>query len=368
MSVLTKARAGNALRLSWILTLLILLRLVRGWNQTGQKFAGAPDIVRDFVLPHPQMLWLIVAGTYVAESLQILPNVEGLPFVAVTGLTSVLVSSAFTFKLAFTAEDAPELVVGIINAVNEQFRGQSLLSRARIVFSLISALSTFGIYRALSGNYRAKISTREISFSGHKQQAATINLLTLFTAHLLHHLYAIFGMTQTRTTNIPLFSLSSLLFQILQDIDLSMVEISTTSILLQYVSFFASGGSNAISSIDLSNAYNGIGGFNVAAVGFLTFVSNWALPIYWTSVTNLLLLRRWRAGEAAVLQKHLGLLTLFTTTSLAFVMVACTTLRTHLFIWTVFSPKYLYAVAWNLGQHLLINVGFGSFLFWLGAR
>ena len=61
-------------------------------------------------------------------------------------------------------------------------------------------------------------------------------------------------------------------------------------------------------------------------------------------------------------------LTLFAAASVAFIMAACTALRTHLFIWTVFSPKYLYAMAWSIGGHLLINVGFGGLLFWLGAR
>jgi ethanolaminephosphotransferase len=69
-----------------------------------------------------------------------------------------------------------------------------------------------------------------------------------------------------------------------------------------------------------------------------------------------------------ILFEHLGLLTVFVTAALFGVMAACTVLRTHLFIWTVFSPKYLYSMAWSLGQHLVVNVGFGSMLFWLGTR
>jgi ethanolaminephosphotransferase len=69
-----------------------------------------------------------------------------------------------------------------------------------------------------------------------------------------------------------------------------------------------------------------------------------------------------------VLYRHLALLTVFTTSSLFFVMAACTLLRVHLFIWTVFSPKYLYSMAWSIGQHLCINMGVGSALYWLGKR
>lgn len=146
------------------------------------------------------------------------------------------------------------------------------------------------------------------------------------------------------------------------------MEITTTSLLLQYMSFFAFGGSNAISSVDLSSAYNGVSGYNVLAVGILTFVSNWAGPVFWTSATNVMLLRLHRQGQKNLLKQHLAMLTVFVTASLFFVMAACTLLRTHLFIWTVFSPKYLYSMAWSLGQHICISMGFGSLLFWLGTK
>ena len=169
-------------------------------------------------------------------------------------------------------------------------------------------------------------------------------------------------MTESRATNIPIFLLFELQYYSIQLLDLSEYEITLTSILFQHSSFFAFGGSNAISSVDLSNAYNGISGYNVAAVGFLTFCSNWAGPLWWTSATVLLLSERLRGRFDAWIQ-HLSLLTAFVAGSVLFVMMACTALRTHLFIWTVFSPKYLFSMAWSIGQHLCINVLYGSILF-----
>ncbi len=186
----------------------------------------------------------------------------------------------------------------------------------------------------------------------------------------IHNLITLFLITQSRATNIPLILLFEIQFYLLLDLDLSLIEISTTALLLQYTSFFGFGGSNAISSIDLSSAYNGVGSYNVLAVGILTFVSNWTGPIFWTSATTIMLLklRQTPTGNGKdLLKQHLCLLTVFVTSNLAFVMAACTILRTHLFIWTVFSPKYLYSIAWSLGQHLGINVGFGSLLYWLGT-
>ncbi|GJN78090.1 major facilitator super transporter protein [Purpureocillium lilacinum] len=323
-------------------------RAIKSWNQTGQKFAGEPDTVKLLLAPNPQLLWTLICLAYVLAAFQTLPNLSALPFILATSATSVLVSAVFAFKLAFTAEDAPELVTGFAKTLNGRFEGQSLLSRARMVFAVISLLAVFAVYQSSKGGCHAQSSAR-----------------------LLHHLYTLLAMTQSRATNIPLLLLFTVLFQCLASLDLSVVEITTSSLLLQYASFFAAGGSNAISSVDLSSAYNGVGGFNVVAVGVLTFVSNWAGPIFWTSATNLLLLqKRSRGGDAGgdVLRRHLILLTAFTTASVAFVMAACTALRTHLFIWTVFSPKYLYSMAWSLGQHLVINVVYGSLLFWVGAR
>lgn len=215
----------------------------------------------------------------------------------------------------------------------------------------------------------------------------------------LHHLYTVLALTQSRVTNLPLF----LLFQILQfflerlEPGLETAEISTTSLVLQLASFFAMGGTNAISSVDLSNAYNGISEYSVVAVGVLTFVGNFAGPVWWASASNVLLLKRKLASASALASpassasvvgkqgqgqgqgrssgcdgvyyhQHIALWTVFVTASLGFVMAACTALRTHLFIWTVFSPKYLYSMAWGLGQHLLVNVGMGGLLYWLGTR
>ena len=172
-------------------------------------------------------------------------------------------------------------------------------------------------------------------------------------------------MIESRVTNIPIFLLFEIQLQALRWLDLTANELTMISILLQYTSFFAFGGSNAISSIDLSNAYNGISGYNVVAVGILTFCSNWAGPIWWTSATVILLSEQ-SHDRSNTWPRHLSLMTAFLAFSVLSVMLACTALRTHLFIWTVFSPKYLYSMAWSLGQHLCMNVVFGSALYQLG--
>ena len=181
----------------------------------------------------------------------------------------------------------------------------------------------------------------------------------------LHGLVTLFLMNQSRVTNIPLFTVFEIQFLVLRSLKLSDTELTLTSLLLQHGSFFAFGGSNAISSIDLSSGYNGIDQFNVLAVGTLTFCANWAGSIWWTSSIVLLLSIHQDKQVVKSLMEHLNILTAFVSTGVLFVMLACMTLRAHLFIWTVFSPKYLYSMAWNFGQHLFINVGYGSVLYWM---
>jgi ethanolaminephosphotransferase len=65
--------------------------------------------------------------------------------------------------------------------------------------------------------------------------------------------------------------------------------------------------------------------------------------------------------------EHLSLLTFWTGVMLVSVMVACTALRQHLFIWTVFSPKFLFAMAWGLAWHLGVTIGLGGLAWWVGT-
>jgi len=279
-----------------------------------------------------------------------------------------------------------------------------------------------------------------------------VYLAAVTLSQRLHDLLTLFLITQTRVQNIPLFLLFELQLQMLYplltppltnateplqaptDVTTSATQpqqpnpASNTSpykpppilaatisiLLLTHASYFALGGSNAISSLDLSNAYNGIAGYNVLAVGILLFASNWAGPIWWSTAGVLLLqhlrdgpepeveeteeekqakdatpsTRKWVEEERSFLRvsaaptvvkpakqevrglwmEHLATLTVFVCAGLVAVMAACTVLRTHLFIWTVFSPKYLYAMAWSLGWHFVVNVVIGSVLYRLGRR
>jgi len=170
-----------------------------------------------------------------------------------------------------------------------------------------------------------------------------------------------------------------------------LVTTTLSVLLLTHAAYFANGGTNAISSLDLSLAYNGIASFNALLVGLLLFVGNWAGSIYFAiagldavlstvsssssepfsattpeeantstskrDIGDMHTLARWDTYTS-----YITLITLFLAAATLSTMVACSVLRTHLFVWTVFSPKFLYTVAWLVGWHLGVNVVVGGAL------
>ncbi|KAF7889213.1 hypothetical protein EAF00_009513 [Botryotinia globosa] len=335
------------LRISSVM-ILVAARISRRWNQTGQKFAGDPDIARTFFSQHRLALWTLVGATYL-WNLQSLASkgFSRFPQILAGVISTLLATAAITFKLAFTNEDSPELLAGIAKTMADNDTGIPLVLRARLVFIGIASCLVYTLLSSFSPSVKRQ----------------NVPMRTI------HDLIVLLLITQTRATNIPLILVFELQYSLLSTLNLSLIEITTTTLLLQQTSFFALGNSNAISSIDLSSAYNGVDSYNVFAVGVLIFVSNWAGPLYFTSAGNLLLLKLWKKDglkRKSVWSNHITLLTVFIASSLTATMIACTVLRTHLFIWTVFSPKFLYTMAWSAGMHLGGNVLVGGGLWSLG--
>lgn len=323
--------------------------------------------MKTFIVTNPKFLWLLVLATY-AWLLRRLTQPIGQrnPRSITVSLMGVLIFTAFTFKLAFTNEDSPELVVKPISTIHEAIPEFSLVTRARMVFAGVLGMGAYAVFLSVRGGSKSK---EAFGMNPTTTHSAVEFITDPAFSEILHHLYTLIALTQSRATNIPLFLLHALQVLFLSTADLSPPDLTISLLLLQHASYFAFGGSNAISSVDLSSAYNGVSDFNFFAVAVLIFVGNWAAPIYFSSATTVLLLRaRRRQGEGPVFARHAGMLTVFVAWSVLFMMVACTVLRTHLFIWTVFSPKYLYSMAWSLGHHLGVNLACGGLLYWIGMR
>lgn len=391
--------------------LLATHRITVRWNQTGQKHAGEPDIVHTVFPQNHIAMWLLVLATYILNGFLLHKRtLAGIFMPELSAFADVsLVFLGIVFKLNFTQADAPELVQDLALRIKEWSEPFSLVMQARAVFAVLAitalAVVLLSVLQARSqgSNPDAGGSEGRVSLS-----------------ERVHHLLTLFLMTQTRAPNVPLFlvlELQRVSLSHLLAVDGSnaaespvpssppVLDVATSVLLLSNVYYFCMGGSNSISSIDLSNAYNGVADYNIAAVGVLLFASNWGGPIWWCSAAVLLLtpgrsrssskakptnegekdwvmVERQKLHEDAAVAEvqdpppdtclekgqsswpiYLSAMTAFISTSLLAVMAACTALRTHLFIWTVFSPKYLYAMAWSIGWHMILNLGFGSLLY-----
>jgi ethanolamine phosphate transferase 2 subunit G len=360
----------------------LLFGILRRVNSTGQKFAALPSVTSTIFPSETWLLWSLIVLAYALVTRNLSRRAStwgGAGSSQLTILPIPVCLAAFLFKVAFTHAESPELLQSFMPlkplvALTSHY---SLVALARVVFLGIAYLFACSLY------YEAPWAKRE----PRNQSRATF-------LHTLHTLLSLFLMTQSRASNIPIFLLYSLQLSCLcvrKDLFSNLTEITLTSLLVQQAAFFASGGSNAISSVDLSNSYNGVSDYNVVLVGILTFVNNWAGPIWWTSGTALLIVegastqvhpgdhpgaepkpvseagdRSRPTTNTATRGKNFGspyeafstyfaLMTVFATVSTSGVMIACTILREHLFIWTVFSPKYLYTGAWSLGHHFFVS-------------
>ncbi|OCT50539.1 GPI ethanolamine phosphate transferase 2 [Cladophialophora carrionii] len=328
---------------------IILFGVARRWRQTGQKYAGEADIISEVVAPNGWMLWSLVMLTYAVLSRNLSRRTGVWMGSPQMGVLPALVSiSAFLFKIAFTAADAPELLDSfpILNPLVRFVSAYPLVSLARVVFVGLIHLLGCAIYY-------------ETPWKGAEHLG---KFLTAFQDVL-----SLFLITQTRTVYVPLFLFFNAQLWLLRRRRChSITEAATLALLFQYASFFAFGGTNSISTIDLSNAYNGVSGYNVGAVGILTFVSNWAGPIWWAFGTcQLFSTAQLGTDNYSFLSTALATFACIHTLS---VMVACMVLREHLFIWTVFSTKYLYTAAWVMGQHIFVNVLAIGTLLWRGSE
>ncbi|PHZ17512.1 alkaline phosphatase-like protein [Rhizopus microsporus ATCC 52813] len=147
-------------------------------------------------------------------------------------------------------------------------------------------------------------------------------------------------------------------------IEINRLSVSTLAIMMTclcHASFFMTGHSNSLASVDLSNAYVGVQGYDTLLIGALTFISNWSASVWWVFASWSLI-----ADSCATIDipkrwvMFIITQSVFFSVALSFLSISVTILREHLFIWTVFSPKYLYQVAWNCLFHWTVQAFIGS--------
>ena len=132
-------------------SLLLTSRIIRAWNQTGQKHAGERDIASTYLPSHRLLLWSLVFVTYAIVVRRLSrSSLRGAPPSLATPGAVILGTVAFAFKVAFTAADAPELIAAFMQPAVEVMEGTHLVTLARVVFLGIGCTWLFSILPSLN--------------------------------------------------------------------------------------------------------------------------------------------------------------------------------------------------------------------------
>lgn len=385
----------------WVIG-LIIVRVIRSWNQTGQKHAGEPDIASFLSKPENAAgLWFLIILYYGSLFERIWRGTfKNINQIAGFFFSFITIASSISFKvnMACLSGDTVPTLIRKVGAFDSSIIDDpsKLISYARLSFVIIGIGMLYELSNVILCEPR------------HRQSQKPLTNMTTF-------LEALIAM-QTRTKNIPLFIFFHMLrtylvkaanknfvFRSTKDLDNDNEErfsvriisiLSITILIFQHMSFFAMGNSNSLASIDLSNSYNGLSTYNIIIVGLLTFIGNWAGPLYWSATGLSILLeddirpeiikahlkfRRQEFERSNETEKNIKIdgkklenlislvgqdvVTLRIVLSQVFfsgflfgILGACVVLKDHLFIWTVFSPKLLYAAAWIILQHCVLDV------------
>lgn len=327
-------------KLNFVL-LLVLLRLVRGWNNSGQKFVG--DTTVQYLKENYLLNWVLILLTISAYAFSI--NNGGLA--AINPLLSFVISfvlsiTTFTFKLLFSLANGDKIPPQLIRLAAYSIEQ---LGASNAQESLVDVARLF--YMVIFGTFALRLFSK-----------ARRNEYWFFTD--LHNLITFILIFQTSLQNIPLFLIfMGIRHQVglisgytVKEKNLEKIGyICLTTIILQQFTFFSMGQTNSLATVDLSNAYNGITSYNIFAVGVLTFISNFSAPLYWAFASLSILFENKEnlkivKYEVAKLKWLVNMSFYSLTTTLT--LICCYILRYHLFIWTVFSPKLLYTLVWNI--------------------
>ncbi|AAS52519.2 AEL166Cp [Eremothecium gossypii ATCC 10895] len=327
------------------LVFLVCARLLRGWNNSGQKFMY-DFTVAELLKSHPSIKWLLVCATLAVVALD---GFTERPLLSIFNLLAGLL--CFVYKTCWAnvnGEVSPTYAQTLVTkACSLLFAGgtpwddkQLLVPLARLFFKVTAAIVCMRIA------YNVVFAKRKF----------LSELFPLFTIVLI---------MQTASQNIPLF----LVFTIMRSSLRNILRVGypqqrcemffVLSLILQNLSFFQFGGTNSIATIDLTNSYNGISeNYNIYVVGLLMCIGNMAPAIYWSLAA---VVDHQLYSKKSYAQQKLSSMFFYSVNSLL-LLVACICMRYHLFIWSVFSPKLCYLLGWNILIHFLTETVLEPFL------
>ncbi|PSN33314.1 GPI ethanolamine phosphate transferase 2 [Blattella germanica] len=277
------------------LAIPFLHRVLRKWNQTGDKWASLPDI-GDWLMQHQNRACL-----------------------SVVLLTAAI--SVYCYRYAIGSVDLPFTYL--------QSRG---VKEVRVFWSILTLLLTMGLGQVL---YERKMQNRSWMHTL-GSLFATLTCCWILLSALLH-----------RPHNVLLIGVQVFISEFLHTRQKNIWWLVATHVWLGNVVYFYQGNSNSLASIDIASGYVGQTGYNPIIVGALLITNTYTAPVlsYLLLVSNLIFQNQGKGQDERFHQQlteihHSLILLRFLPVALYLVLLIF--FRYHLFVWTVFSPKFLY--------------------------
>ncbi|CAG8491105.1 2409_t:CDS:10 [Acaulospora morrowiae] len=271
---------------------MLLVRLIRSWNQTGQKYAGETDLRFYLNTSYFYTMWMLFFGTVLLLTTKTLLEIRFYMEAKylkrrklyknsqlIVQLLVVIVAIMIT-KYKLEIGGGKELFPKIFEIIEIIAPVSTPVTLARVIYAILAFLALWII---ISSPFKRINQTAQVS-------QITISTLLLCIATYLFILLS-------RPHNAPLYILYYIQYSLLirwirlnmkYGIQISPLTFNYILLCLKFMSFFSLGNSNSIASIDISNAYIGVDRYSVAIVGTLTFFANWAGSIWWVLAGNLI--------------------------------------------------------------------------------
>ncbi|XP_076075722.1 GPI ethanolamine phosphate transferase 2, catalytic subunit-like [Mytilus galloprovincialis] len=308
--------------IAMVIVVLFLYRLMRSWNQTGNKWLNIPDI-GDWLI-RPENVYLL--SVLVAVSILVV-------FLCKLMWMSILQQFIYSIGLlcVYLHKSANGSLVQILSPSDKNGCLEAqIVYTSLLLYILVSVWNKFQHDKAKYYKISSEVHT-----------AFILLLLVLSRPHNI----ILVAMMVVQDLLIELHIWPNLKFSI-SDWTLYFLWMSQGT-------FFYQGNSNSISTVDVSAGYIGLHDYQPIIVGCLLTLSSYGGIIFW--MLSLLKLIYWKSHQDKdkdnkstirrvknSLLECVHVVCLFRALPLSVYTVLVTFMRYHLFVWTVFSPKLLY--------------------------
>lgn len=307
----------------WVI--LTCCRLLRSLNQTGVQWAHRPDLGHWLTSPdHKAELSALAALSLVMTFVLVQRRCSVASKVAMAfGLLGVYCYRVALGNVLFPwQQDNKDISKGI--------------TEARFVYVFVLGILFTGTKDLLKSQVLAADST-----------VRTVGLWEVHSGLVL------LAALLSRPHNLPVLVLSLLVQTIMTQFVWRPLRHSTAEVTVMHywfgqAFFYFQGNSNSIATVDISAGFVGLDAYMEIPAMFLTAFATYTGPVLWASHLVNFLSSETSSGSS--LSHACFCYALICSFPVSAYIILVTSLRYHLFIWSVFSPKLLYE-----GMHLLIT-------------